>query len=84
MRLLKLAMAVSIILVIDTVAGAQDAVERLQPLVATSARRLAIAKQVAFVKWDSQASVENVAREAVSIPEVIVKNPAQGAYFWTG
>ena len=45
-------------------AWAQDASEKLQTLVETSARRLAIAQQVALAKWDSQASVEDAAREA--------------------
>ena len=43
---------------------AQDATDKLQPVVETSARRLVLAKQVALAKWDSKASVEDTAREA--------------------
>jgi chorismate mutase len=45
-------------------AHAQSAIERLQPLVEISARRLAIAEQVALAKWDSIAAVEDKPREA--------------------
>lgn len=41
----------------------QDAIDKLQPLVETSARRLAIAKQVALVKWDNGIPVEDASRE---------------------
>ena len=42
----------------------QSAIDRLQPLVETSARRLVLAKQVALAKWDSRAPVEDPTREA--------------------
>ena len=42
----------------------QSTIDRLQPLVETSARRLVLAKQVAFAKWDSRAPVEDPTREA--------------------
>jgi chorismate mutase len=45
-------------------ARAQNAVDKLQPLVETSARRLALAKLVALEKWDRQSPVEDSAREA--------------------
>src|SRR5260221_8506206 len=45
-------------------ARAQSAIERLQPLVEISARRLAIAEQVALAKWDSNAAVGDAHREA--------------------
>jgi chorismate mutase len=45
-------------------AGAQNATDKLQALVGTSAHRLAIAEQVALAKWDSNAAVEDAAREA--------------------
>lgn len=45
----------------------QSAIDRLQPLVETSARRLLLAKQVALAKWDSQAPVEDRTREALVI-----------------
>jgi chorismate mutase len=50
---------------------AQDAVDKLQPLVETSARRLALAKQVALAKWDSGSSVEDAAREAQVITAAV-------------
>jgi chorismate mutase len=59
-----LAMAASIFIGAIDVAHAQTAIDRLRPLVATSARRLAIAEQVALAKWDSRAEVEDAAREA--------------------
>jgi chorismate mutase len=43
---------------------AQNAIDKLQPLVETSARRLAIAQKVALTKWDSKAAVEDAPREA--------------------
>jgi chorismate mutase len=42
----------------------QNARDKLQPLVETSARRLAFAEQVALAKWDSGTPVEDAAREA--------------------
>ena len=42
----------------------QSAIDRLQPLVETLARRLVLAKQVALAKWDSRAPVEDPTREA--------------------
>jgi len=64
--MIKGELAILITLVIGGVgpAFAQDATDRLQPLVETSARRLVLAKQVALAKWDSKASVEDTAREA--------------------
>lgn len=43
---------------------AQSATHKLQPLVETSASRLAIARDVAFSKWDARSPVEDTAREA--------------------
>jgi chorismate mutase len=40
------------------------AVDQLQPLVESSARRLVIAEQVALAKWDDGAAVEDAPREA--------------------
>ena len=42
----------------------KNAKDKLQPLVETSARRLAIAEQVALAKWDTGTPVEDAAREA--------------------
>lgn len=41
----------------------QDPIDKLQALVGTSARRLAIAEQVAVAKWDNGMSVEDATRE---------------------
>ena len=41
----------------------QDAIDKLQPLVGTSAQRLGIAEQVALAKWDSKTPVEDASRE---------------------
>lgn len=45
-------------------ASAQSAVEKLQPLVETTARRLMIGELVALSKWDSGKAVEDAPREA--------------------
>jgi chorismate mutase len=42
----------------------QSAIDRLQPLVETSARRLVLGRQVALAKWDTNAPVEDLTREA--------------------
>ena len=49
----------------------QDAIGKLQPLVETSARRLAIAEQVALSKWDSGAAVEDPSRETQVISNAV-------------
>jgi len=59
-----LAVAAGIAIGAIDVAQAQTAIERFRPLVATSARRLAIAERVALAKWDSGVEVEDAAREA--------------------
>ncbi len=46
------------------VARPQSAIDEFQPLVATSAYRLAVAEQVALAKWDSGSPVEDTQREA--------------------
>jgi hypothetical protein len=73
MPLIKGALAILITLAIAGIgsAFAQDATNKLQPLVETSARRLVLAKQVALAKWDSQAPVEDTAREAEVITAAI-------------
>ena len=49
----------------------QSAIDSLQPLVEISARRLAIAGQVALAKWDSHAAVEDAPREAQVITSAV-------------
>jgi chorismate mutase len=66
-------LAVVVIFAISGIAmaRAQSGMDKLQPLVATSARRLAIAKQVALAKWDSRAAVEDAPREAQVITAAV-------------
>jgi chorismate mutase len=62
---------------IDT-ARAQNTVDKLQPLVEASARRLALAEQVALAKWDSQAPVEDPSREAQVIMSSVKEGESRG------
>jgi chorismate mutase len=73
MQVLKGELAILMIIVIGGMGRPQpqSARDKLQPLVETLARRLAIAKQVALAKWDSQAPVEDAAREARVIAAAI-------------
>lgn len=74
----KLALvAVLAISAADTV-QAQNATDRLRPLVETSARRLVIAEQVALAKWDSGTEVEDVPREAQVIASAMEEGEAKG------
>jgi chorismate mutase len=59
----KLAMAIAFTIIGTSAARGQGAIDRLQPLVKISARRLLIAEQVALAKWDSGAAVEDLPRE---------------------
>jgi chorismate mutase len=56
----------------------QPAVEQLQPLVETSARRLMIAEEVALAKWRSGAPVEDTAREDQVIRGAVKAGEARG------
>ena len=56
----------------------QDLIDRLQPLVETSARRLAIAEQVALAKWDNGAPVEDASREDHIIVSAIKAGRSRG------
>lgn len=49
----------------------QSTADRLQALIATSAQRLSIGKQVALSKWDSKVTVEDAPREAHVIATAI-------------
>jgi len=60
----KLAFVVAWTICAESRAYSQNARDKLQPLVETSARRLALAEQVALAKWDSGTPVEDAAREA--------------------
>src|ERR1700761_6229129 len=57
---------------------AQDASDKLQPLIASSAQRLTIADQVAFAKADSGAAVEDAAREAQVIANAVQEGAPKG------
>jgi chorismate mutase len=59
-------------------ASAQNDAGRLNPMVRTSARRLAIAEQVALSKWDSGAAVEDSSREAQVIVGAVKAGDAKG------
>jgi chorismate mutase len=63
----KLAMILAFAIIGTSAARGQSAIDQLQPLVETSARRLLIAEQVALAKWDSGAAVEDLPREALVI-----------------
>jgi chorismate mutase len=56
----------------------QNARDKLQPLVETSARRLAFAEQVALAKWDSGTPVEDAAREAQVIAAATKAGESRG------
>jgi chorismate mutase len=74
----KLAMVMAFTLIGISAAHGQDAIDRLHPLVETSARRLLIAEQVALAKWDSGAAVEDVSREAQVITGAVRDGDSKG------
>jgi chorismate mutase len=57
---------------------AQTAVAQLQPLVETSARRLNLAREVAFAKWDNGAAVEDPPREEHVIASAVTEGKTEG------
>lgn len=59
-------------------AHSQNATDQLQPLMETSAQRLAIAEQVALAKWDTGAPVEDAAREAQVIESAVKAGERRG------
>jgi chorismate mutase len=74
----KLAVVVAFTLGKIGAAFAQNAVERLQPLVETTAHRLMIGEQVALAKWDSGKPVEDAPREAQVILGAVKDGVAKG------
>ena len=80
MRLLRREMAILIAFAVGGVskACAQSTTDKLQPLVETSARRLAIAREVAFAKWDSQSPVEDASRDAQVIAAAVKDGETRG------
>jgi chorismate mutase len=59
-------------------APAQDAIDKLQPLIASSVQRLTIADQVAFAKADSGAAVEDTVREGQVITNAVQEGATKG------
>jgi chorismate mutase len=74
----KLAMILAFTIIGTSAARGQGAIDRLQPLVATSARRLVIAEQVALAKWDSGAAVEDLPRETQVIRDAVRDGDSRG------
>ena len=58
--------------------GAQTAAVRLQPLVETSARRLSLAQEVAFAKWQTGTAVEDPPREEHVIASAVSEGKTEG------
>jgi chorismate mutase len=57
---------------------AQTAVDQLEPLVETSARRLNLAQEVAFAKWDNGTAVEDPPREEHVIASAVTEGKTEG------
>jgi chorismate mutase len=74
----KLAMLIAFTIIGTSAARGQSAIDRLQPLVETSARRLLIAEQVALAKWDSGAAVEDPPREAQVVMGAVRDGASRG------
>ena len=64
--------------VLTTAAQAQSRIDRLQPLVAVSAKRLAIAERVALAKWDRGTAVEDANREAQVVRAAVASAKEKG------
>jgi chorismate mutase len=56
----------------------QTAVDQLQPLVETSARRLSLAQEVAFAKWETGTAVEDPPREQRVIASAVSEGKTEG------
>ena len=59
-------------------AHAQSRIDRLQPLVAVSAKRLAMAERVALAKWDRATAVEDARREAQLVRAAVASAKEKG------
>jgi chorismate mutase len=57
---------------------AQAVVNQIQPLVETSARRLNLAQEVAFAKWDNGTAVEDPPREEHVIASAVSEGKTEG------
>jgi chorismate mutase len=74
----KLVMVIALTIIGPGAARGQTAIDRLQSLAETSARRLLIAQQVALAKWDSGAAVEDFPREAQVITGAVKDGVSRG------
>jgi chorismate mutase len=74
----NLAFVAAFVLGGTNMAHTQSGIDKLQSLVKTSARRLAIAEQVALAKWDSGTAVEDVPREAQVITGAVKVGESKG------
>ena len=63
---------------LTTAAHAQSRIDRLQPLVGVSAKRLAIAERVALAKWDCGTAVEDAKREAQVVRAAVASAKEKG------
>jgi chorismate mutase len=63
---------------VEGVGYPKNAIDKLQPLVETSAERLALAEQVALAKWDTGTPVEDGTREAKVIASAIEEGESMG------
>jgi chorismate mutase len=75
---IKAAGLIAFTIIGTSAACGQTAIDRLQSLVETSARRLLIAQQVALAKWDSGAAVEDLPREAQVITGAVRDGVSRG------
>jgi chorismate mutase len=75
---IKAAGLIAFTIIGTSAARGQTAIDRLQSLVETSARRLLIAQQVALAKWDSGAAVEDLPREAQVIAGAVGDGVSKG------
>jgi chorismate mutase len=80
MQAIKWNLAIAMLLATggNGIVAAQSAIDGLQPLVEASARRLDIAQQVAFAKWDSKTAVEDAPREAQVIMSATREGESMG------
>jgi chorismate mutase len=73
-------LGISLVILIGGIstASAQRPADKLELLVETVARRLEVARQVAFAKWDMRSQVEDAAREAEVITAAVKAGQSTG------
>jgi chorismate mutase len=73
-------LAITLVIMIGGISTtyAQSATDKLEVLVETSARRLAMARQIALAKWDARSQVEDAAREADVIAAAVNAGRSRG------